>query len=134
MDDLNRWLGQLETSDRSPGSRLRGTRFNGSITILRERISKWVLIDILNFFHPLSTVICKIHLALIRHICSIKTDRTGNAHAAGAHPDTPRTCRFEPCSEPDVTPSIDQVHLRSLGAAGQEGIDRLEEVGRAPNG
>src|SRR5947209_5745673 len=51
--------------DRSPGTRPRGTRSHGSITILRERISKWVLIEILNFFHSLSTVICKIHLALI---------------------------------------------------------------------
>src|SRR5262249_30883754 len=65
-----------EHSDRSPGPRLRGTRSHGSITILRERITKWVLIEILDFFHALSTVICKIHLALIRHICSIKSDRS----------------------------------------------------------
>ncbi len=68
---------------RSPGSRPRGTPNHGSITILRERISKWVLIDILNFFHRLSTVICKIHLALIRHICSIMSGRrTGRTRTA----------------------------------------------------
>jgi hypothetical protein len=72
---------------RSPGSQPRGTRYNGSITILRERISKWVLIDILNFFHSLSTVICKIHVALIRDICSTQFDRP----ALAVHPTRP--CR-----------------------------------------
>ena len=67
--------GSTRKSDRSPGTRLCGTQSHGSITILRERISKWVLIQILNFFHALSMVICKIHLALIRDICSIKPDR-----------------------------------------------------------
>src|SRR5262249_56646634 len=45
---------------------------HGSITISRERITTWVLIDILELFSQLSTVICKSHRALIRHICSIK--------------------------------------------------------------
>ena len=71
---LDRRPGRRISPDRSPDARLRGTRSHGSITILRERISTWVLIDILNLFHRLSTVICKLHLALIRHICSIKSD------------------------------------------------------------
>ena len=42
---------------------------NGSITILRERISTWVLIDILDLFHRLSTASSKLYPALIRHTC-----------------------------------------------------------------
>jgi hypothetical protein len=80
---LRCWLDTSKQSDRSPGTRLRGTQDHGSITTLRERISKWVLIEILNLFQALSTVICKILLALIRHICSIKSEQLAGSASCG---------------------------------------------------
>ena len=44
--------------DRS--TRDRPQSYNDAITILRERISTWVVVDILELFEQLSTVICNL--------------------------------------------------------------------------
>ena len=72
---------------------------NGSFTILRERISTWVLIDILELFHRLSTLICKLYLALIHHICSIKPLAARGPNSGHNCPDITRMCGEECCSE-----------------------------------